>query len=113
MSTFSLETYKFFLLVSFFMLLSNGWSLSVIPPHAKLNNVQEEKAAIEEKGAKKDMGMELYPTGSALPDCSHACGSCFPCKRVIVSYKCLIAESCPVVYRCMCKGKFYHVPSNG
>ncbi|WVZ02894.1 hypothetical protein V8G54_023700 [Vigna mungo] len=52
--------------------------------------------------------MELYPTGSALPDCSHACGSCFPCKRVIVSYKCMVAESCPVVYRCMCKGKYYH-----
>ncbi|XP_027356598.1 protein EPIDERMAL PATTERNING FACTOR 2-like [Abrus precatorius] len=113
MSTFSLETYKFFLLVSFFMLLSNGWSLGVIPNHVKLMNLQEARPANEEKGAKKDMGMELYPTGSTLPDCSHACGSCFPCKRVIVSYKCLIAESCPVVYRCMCKGKYYHVPSNG
>ncbi|KAL2326115.1 hypothetical protein Fmac_025173 [Flemingia macrophylla] len=112
MTTFSLETYKFFLLVSFFMLLSNGWSLG-IPSHVKLINMQEEKAAIEKKGAKKEMEMEVYPSGSALPDCSHACGSCFPCKRVIVSYKCLVAESCPVVYRCMCKGKYYHVPFNG
>ncbi|CAJ1978419.1 unnamed protein product [Sphenostylis stenocarpa] len=103
--------YKFFLL-SFFILCSKGWSLGVIPSHVKSFNLQE-KAATEEEGAKKDMGMELYPTGSALPDCSHACGSCFPCKRVIVSYKCMIAESCPVVYRCMCKGKYYHVPSNG
>ncbi|KAL9298111.1 hypothetical protein ACSQ67_024007 [Phaseolus vulgaris] len=85
----------------------------MIPTHVKSINLQQQKAATEENGAKKDMRMELYPTGSALPDCSHACGSCFPCKRVIVSYKCMIAESCPVVYRCMCKGKYYHVPSNG
>ncbi|XP_022886866.1 protein EPIDERMAL PATTERNING FACTOR 2-like [Olea europaea var. sylvestris] len=57
------------------------------------------------------LGMELYPTGSSLPDCSHACGPCVPCKRVIVSFKCS-TESCPVVYKCMCKGKYYHVPSN-
>ncbi|CAN4116355.1 unnamed protein product [Withania somnifera] len=58
------------------------------------------------------LGMELYPTGSSLPDCSHACGPCFPCKRVMVSFACSIAESCPIVYRCMCRGKYYHVPSN-
>ncbi|XP_062101360.1 protein EPIDERMAL PATTERNING FACTOR 2-like [Humulus lupulus] len=57
------------------------------------------------------LGMEMYPTGSSLPDCSHACGPCFPCKRVMVSFKCSV-ESCPIVYRCMCKGKYYHVPSN-
>lgn len=66
---------------------------------------------VQEKG-KEVLGMELYPTGSSLPDCSHACGPCFPCKRVMVSFKCSIAESCPTVYRCMCKGKYYHVPSN-
>ncbi|KAK1405594.1 Epidermal patterning factor-like protein [Heracleum sosnowskyi] len=57
---------------------------------------------------------ELYPTGSSLPDCSHACGPCSPCKRVMVSFKCSISvsEPCPVVYRCMCHGRFYHVPSN-
>ncbi|KAG5541660.1 hypothetical protein RHGRI_021482 [Rhododendron griersonianum] len=55
--------------------------------------------------------MELYPTGSSLPDCSHACGPCFPCKRVMISFKCS-TESCPIVYRCMCRGKYYHVPSN-
>ncbi|CAL5417723.1 unnamed protein product [Camellia sinensis] len=58
-----------------------------------------------------ELGMELYPTGSSLPDCSHACGPCFPCKRVMVSFQCA-TESCPIVYRCMCKGKYYHVPSN-
>ncbi|PHT50606.1 Protein EPIDERMAL PATTERNING FACTOR 2 [Capsicum baccatum] len=65
----------------------------------------------EEKGD-HELGMEMYPTGSSLPDCSHACGPCFPCKRVMVSFACSIAESCPIVYRCMCKGKYYHVPSN-
>ncbi|XXG39048.1 hypothetical protein AAC387_Pa01g0106 [Persea americana] len=55
---------------------------------------------------------ELFPMGSGLPDCSHACGPCFPCKRVIVGVKCFVSESCPVVYRCMCKGKYYPVPSN-
>ncbi|KAK1266576.1 Protein EPIDERMAL PATTERNING FACTOR 2 [Acorus gramineus] len=54
----------------------------------------------------------MYATGSRLPDCSHACGPCFPCKRVMVSFKCSVAESCPIVYRCMCRGRYYHVPSN-
>ncbi|MCL7023268.1 hypothetical protein MKW94_021062 [Papaver nudicaule] len=62
---------------------------------------------------KEEVGMEMYPTGgSSLPDCSHACGPCFPCKRVMVSFRCTSTESCPVVYRCMCKGRYYHVPSN-
>ncbi|KAI3981122.1 hypothetical protein MKX01_032262 [Papaver californicum] len=62
---------------------------------------------------KEEQGMEMYPTGgSSLPDCSHACGPCFPCKRVMVSFRCASTESCPVVYRCMCKGRYYHVPSN-
>ncbi|KAL2497038.1 Protein EPIDERMAL PATTERNING FACTOR 2 [Abeliophyllum distichum] len=65
----------------------------------------------QEEAKEDGIGMELYPTGSSLPDCSHACGPCVPCKRVIVSFKCS-TESCPVVYRCMCKGKYYHVPSN-
>ncbi|KAJ4952528.1 hypothetical protein NE237_029360 [Protea cynaroides] len=63
-------------------------------------------------GLKEEQGMEMFPTGSSLPDCSHACGPCYPCKRVMVSFKCSIAESCPIIYRCMCKGKYYHVPSN-
>ncbi|XP_074591206.1 protein EPIDERMAL PATTERNING FACTOR 2-like [Curcuma longa] len=50
-------------------------------------------------------------SGSSLPDCTHACGPCSPCKRVMVSFKCSIADSCPVVYRCMCNGRYYHVPS--
>ncbi|KAJ4701185.1 protein EPIDERMAL PATTERNING FACTOR 2-like [Melia azedarach] len=76
--------------------------------------------SFHEKGADNEGGVavvypteeEVYPMGSSLPDCSHACGPCFPCKRVMVSFKCSTAESCPIVYRCMCKGKYYHVPSN-
>jgi hypothetical protein len=58
------------------------------------------------------MQEEVYATGSSLPDCSHACGPCKPCSRVMVSFKCSIAEPCPMVYRCMCKGKCYPVPSS-
>ncbi|XP_020575733.1 protein EPIDERMAL PATTERNING FACTOR 2-like isoform X2 [Phalaenopsis equestris] len=64
------------------------------------------------KEADGDVMLSPDATGSSLPDCSHACGPCFPCKRVMVSFKCSIAESCPIVYRCMCKGRYYHVPSN-
>lgn len=36
---------------------------------------------------------------------------CVPYKWVIVGYKCA-TESRPIVYRCLCKGKYYHVPSH-
>ncbi|CAL5025195.1 unnamed protein product [Urochloa decumbens] len=57
---------------------------------------------------------EVRATGSSLPDCSHACGACSPCSRVMVSFKCSVAEPlpCPMVYRCMCRGKCYPVPSS-
>ncbi|KAJ4825863.1 hypothetical protein Tsubulata_050443 [Turnera subulata] len=51
--------------------------------------------------------------GSSLPDCSHACGSCFPCRLVMVSFVCASlqeAETCPMAYKCMCRNKSYPVP---
>ncbi|CAH8359262.1 unnamed protein product [Eruca vesicaria subsp. sativa] len=51
-------------------------------------------------------------SGSSIPDCSHACGPCRPCKLVVVTSTCSASEACPVVYKCLCRGKFYHVPSN-
>ncbi|XP_047310038.1 EPIDERMAL PATTERNING FACTOR-like protein 6 [Impatiens glandulifera] len=52
--------------------------------------------------------------GSRLPDCSHACGSCSPCKLVTVRLvPCSIpaeAEPCPLAYRCMCQNKLFPVP---
>ncbi|OIT30460.1 PREDICTED: protein EPIDERMAL PATTERNING FACTOR 2-like [Nicotiana attenuata] len=80
--------------------------------HGKGTNMDKQSHVHIKEERKGELGMELYPTGSSLPDCSHACGPCFPCKRVMVSFECSIAESCPIVYRCMCRGKYYHVPSN-
>ncbi|GLT67477.1 hypothetical protein SLA2020_397830 [Shorea laevis] len=51
--------------------------------------------------------------GSRLPDCSHACGSCSPCRLVMVSFVCASlqeAETCPMAYKCMCNHKSYPVP---
>ncbi|CAA6668811.1 unnamed protein product [Spirodela intermedia] len=51
--------------------------------------------------------------GSSLPDCSHACGSCSPCRLVMVSFVCASleeAETCPMAYKCMCNSKSYPVP---
>nr|XP_017241125.1 PREDICTED: protein EPIDERMAL PATTERNING FACTOR 1 [Daucus carota subsp. sativus] len=55
----------------------------------------------------------LQVAGSRLPDCSHACGSCSPCRLVMVSFVCAAiqeAESCPMTYKCMCNNKSYPVP---
>ncbi|KAJ7948284.1 Epidermal patterning factor 1 [Quillaja saponaria] len=55
----------------------------------------------------------LQIAGSRLPDCSHACGSCSPCRLVMVSFVCASlqeAETCPMAYKCMCRNKSYPVP---
>ncbi|KAJ0085494.1 hypothetical protein Patl1_07892 [Pistacia atlantica] len=117
-----MELLVLWFLVVFFMLLTIGGSLR-LSPHHYITSTSHEMAAAStyddhqahinhQEGATEGIGMEVHPTGSSLPDCSHACGPCFPCKRVMVSFKCSVAESCPIVYRCMCKGKYYHVPSN-
>ncbi|EOA34781.1 hypothetical protein CARUB_v10022355mg, partial [Capsella rubella] len=49
-------------------------------------------------------------SGSSIHDCSNACGLCKPCKLVVI-IKCSASKACPLVYKCMCKGKYYHVPS--
>ncbi|XVF63236.1 hypothetical protein PTKIN_Ptkin09bG0071500 [Pterospermum kingtungense] len=100
------------LVSSFLMACLFTESLRVPPHHHHATKFGDEGQVHPEEGVKDVLGMELHPTGSTLPDCSHACGPCFPCKRVMVSFKCSVAESCPIVYRCMCKGKYYHVPSN-
>ncbi|GLU06477.1 hypothetical protein SLE2022_235090 [Rubroshorea leprosula] len=62
----------------------------------------------------KRMGADpLQIAGSSLPDCSHACGSCSPCRLVMVSFVCASleeAETCPMAYKCMCNNKSYPVP---
>ncbi|XP_022727412.1 protein EPIDERMAL PATTERNING FACTOR 1-like [Durio zibethinus] len=55
----------------------------------------------------------LQIAGSSLPDCSHACGSCTPCRLVMVSFVCASleeAETCPMAYKCICNNKSYPVP---
>ncbi|KAL7085574.1 hypothetical protein ACP275_14G288800 [Erythranthe tilingii] len=94
----------------FFLLLTTTTSNALRPYHfAHLSKGTDQSLTSIKEG---EIGMELYPTGSSLPDCLHACGPCAPCRRVMVSYSKCSVESCPVVYRCICKGKYYHVPSN-
>ncbi|GAV81898.1 hypothetical protein CFOL_v3_25351 [Cephalotus follicularis] len=67
----------------------------------------------ERKPMKRKGADTLQIAGSSLPDCSHACGSCSPCKLVMVSFVCSSleeAETCPMAYKCMCKNKSYPVP---
>ncbi|KAI4322910.1 hypothetical protein L6164_022560 [Bauhinia variegata] len=73
---------------------------------------------MEEKGSVEKMGISTRveiaaAAGSRLPDCSHACGSCSPCRLVMVSLVCSSvaeAETCPISYRCMCNNKSYPIP---
>ncbi|KAF8104136.1 hypothetical protein N665_0178s0020 [Sinapis alba] len=76
--------------------------------NSEMGRTQTHHKEIKEK---RGVEMEMYPTGSSLPDCSYACGACSPCKRVMISFQCSVAESCSVIYRCTCKGRYYHVPS--
>ncbi|XP_050213495.1 protein EPIDERMAL PATTERNING FACTOR 2 isoform X2 [Mercurialis annua] len=110
-SSFESGAHKCMRLLLIFMALIVG--KEALRPHHYISvRIGKEVASSKNEEARdQELGMELYPTGSSLPDCSHACGPCFPCKRVMVSFKCSIGESCPIVYRCMCKGKYYHVPS--
>eukprot|EP01018_Ginkgo_biloba_P022391 Gb_37555 [translate_table: standard] len=75
---------------------------------------QHVRAKGHEKHALKDKVQEMLQiAGSSLPDCSHACGACFPCRRLTVSFKCSVteeSESCPMAYRCMCRGKSFPIP---
>uniref|UniRef100_A0A0E0KRD8 Epidermal patterning factor-like protein n=1 Tax=Oryza punctata TaxID=4537 RepID=A0A0E0KRD8_ORYPU len=71
----------------------------------------QQGAPAEEEEVETDGGA-AEATGSRLPDCTHACGPCSPCRRVMVSLRCAeAAESCPVAYRCMCRGRFFRVPT--
>ncbi|GMJ02197.1 EPIDERMAL PATTERNING FACTOR 2 [Hibiscus trionum] len=104
------------LMVAVIFLLVCSFTESLRVPHqhhhaSSRGKVVEFREEGQLQPEEKVVGTELYPTGSSLPDCSHACEACSPCKRVMVSFKCSVAESCPIVYRCMCKGKYYHVPS--
>ncbi|KAL0559983.1 hypothetical protein IC582_000369 [Cucumis melo] len=73
--------------------------------------VVNEKVTMMTMGRKGTETVEV--AGSSLPDCSHACGSCSPCRLVMISFVCASlqeAETCPMAYRCMCNNKSYPVP---
>ncbi|KAJ4828458.1 hypothetical protein Tsubulata_005684 [Turnera subulata] len=68
----------------------------------------------EQKKEEEERVRPLQIAGSRLPDCSHACGSCSPCRLRIISSLCASlahsSETCPVTYRCICNNKYYPVP---
>ncbi|XP_059660963.1 protein EPIDERMAL PATTERNING FACTOR 1-like [Cornus florida] len=67
----------------------------------------------ERRSTKHKRPDTLQIAGSSLPDCSHGCGSCSPCRLVMVSFVCASleeAETCPIAYKCMCNNKSYPVP---
>ncbi|XWS63389.1 hypothetical protein CRYUN_Cryun06bG0092700 [Craigia yunnanensis] len=72
------------------------------------NSYWERSPMMKRKGADT-----LQIAGSSLPDCSHAYGSCTPCRLLMVSFVCASleeAETCPMAYKCMCNNKSYTVP---
>ncbi|KAI4322650.1 hypothetical protein L6164_022323 [Bauhinia variegata] len=71
---------------------------------------KQKRQACQGQGS-EDKTMEIA-AGSGLPDCSHACGSCSPCRLVMVRFLCASlqeAETCPMAYKCMCHKKSYPV----
>ncbi|PSR96352.1 MEPF1 like [Actinidia chinensis var. chinensis] len=57
--------------------------------------------------------LQFRTAGSRLPECSHACGSCSPCRLAMVSFRCAFiaeAETCPMAYKCICNSKSFPVP---
>ncbi|GER41995.1 protein EPIDERMAL PATTERNING FACTOR 2 [Striga asiatica] len=105
------NTFSFVLLIIFLLLTTSEALRPYQFSHHGTGAYKVEESKMQQK-SERGMELEVYLTGSSLPDCSHACGPCTPCHRVIVSFTKCSVESCPVIYRCMCKGKYYHVPSN-
>ncbi|GMH12075.1 hypothetical protein Nepgr_013916 [Nepenthes gracilis] len=84
------------------------------PPRMRRSPEAKADSDITRRPAMRPRGPDtLQVAGSSLPDCSHACGSCTPCRLVMVSFVCATldeAETCPMAYKCMCKNKSYPVP---
>lgn len=77
------------------------------------SGVEVVKQDMNRNGAQGRRPDTVQVAGSSLPDCSHACGSCSPCRLVMVSFVCASleqAEPCPMAYKCMCNSKSYPVP---
>ncbi|XP_009758911.1 protein EPIDERMAL PATTERNING FACTOR 1 isoform X1 [Nicotiana sylvestris] len=111
------------LLIVFLPVFINARHIRKLPSPEEMNQPVSRKKAT----ARTEMSWELRRgsmmhkraadtlqiAGSRLPDCSHACGSCRPCRLVMVSFVCSSleeAETCPMAYKCMCHNKSYPVP---
>ncbi|RVX08462.1 Protein Epidermal patterning factor 1 [Vitis vinifera] len=82
-------------------------------PRTKQGTMVRPELYWKKRGMKQGRSDTLQVAGSSLPDCSHACGSCTPCRLVMVSFVCASlaeAETCPIAYKCMCHNKSYPVP---
>ncbi|KAL5538701.1 hypothetical protein UlMin_022592 [Ulmus minor] len=76
------------------------------------NNSSFGSGKVMEEKSRRGRPLEVA-AGSRLPDCSHACGSCKPCRLLTVSFLCAElseAETCPISYRCMCNSRSYPIP---
>ncbi|KAA8523863.1 hypothetical protein F0562_010286 [Nyssa sinensis] len=54
-------------------------------PMARDGNIDKDGFPVERTAMKLHRAEPLQIAGSKLPDCSHACGSCSPCRLVTVS----------------------------
>ncbi|KAE9456413.1 hypothetical protein C3L33_11675, partial [Rhododendron williamsianum] len=84
------------------------------PVGSDTSNAVEHDLHVRRRPMRKRRGHETVQiAGSRLPDCAHACGSCSPCRLVMVSFKCSLlaeAETCPMAYKCICNTKSFPVP---
>lgn len=92
----------------------NLLSSSAVPTSTTMTATKDHRSTHVAAGKFLRKGPDtLQVAGSSLPDCSHACGSCTPCRLVMVSFVCASieeAETCPMAYKCMCNNKSYPVP---
>ncbi|KAG1347123.1 protein EPIDERMAL PATTERNING FACTOR 1 [Cocos nucifera] len=91
----------------------DGWHHGARAPAAVGRGGNARAGLYDEEMRGKGKAETVQVAGSSLPDCSHACGSCSPCRLVMVSFVCASlqeAETCPMAYKCMCKSRSYPVP---
>ncbi|KAL5711156.1 hypothetical protein ACHQM5_021645 [Ranunculus cassubicifolius] len=104
-----------------FLILTVVSARHINQPHSHHNHHHHKNSAKPEfygdgkaiKSIKHVRPDTVQVAGSRLPDCSHACGSCRPCRLVMVSFVCSSleeAETCPMAYKCMCNMKSYPIP---
>ncbi|MQM23187.1 hypothetical protein Taro_056250 [Colocasia esculenta] len=90
-----------------------GKKVETVAGHDHRANQEQQQMMMRMRRRRRGGFDTVQVAGSSLPDCSHACGSCSPCRLVMVSFVCASlteAETCPMAYKCMCNRKSYPVP---